>query len=279
MNRSANYNQIARDTRRGGGGLFGLVGRQAIDIVSEVGAAGIVLWRSTLALRGLRRSFRLLVDQMKRIGVESLPLVIFTSIFTGAVAAVQAAYQLKDYVPKIYLGTAIYKAVVIELGPVLTALVVGGRVAASIAAELGTMRVTEQIDAMDAMAIDPMRYLTMPRIVAALVMLPALTIFADVLAVFGGFVVANVSLDISERTFVDGMQFMFYPGDVLGGLVKACFFGGIIALMGCTAGLRAEGGAVGVGNAATRAVVASCVLILVFDYVLTTLLYRVLFGT
>lgn len=263
---------------RGGGGFFGFVGRNAVDVITEVGAAGIVLGRSALALRHLPRSLRLVLDQMRRIGVESLPLVIFTSVFTGAVAAVQAAYQLKDYVPKIYLGTAIYKAIVIELGPVLTALVVGGRVAASIAAELGTMRVTEQIDAMEAMAIDPSRYLTMPRIAAALIMLPALTVFADTLAIFGGFVVSSVSLDVSAKTFVDGMQFMFYPGDILGGLVKACFFGGIIALMGCTSGLRAAGGAVGVGQAATRAVVSCCMLILVMDYVLTTVLYRVLFG-
>lgn len=258
--------------------LFQRVGHVAVGSVSEVGAAGIVLWGSLVSLRRLPRSFGLVVEQMRRIGVESLPLVMITSIFTGAVAAVQASYQLKDYVPRIYLGTAIYKAVVIELGPVLTALVVGGRVAASIAAELGTMRVTEQLDAMDAMAINPVRYLAMPRILAALVMLPVLTVFADMLAIGGGFVVSNVSLDISGRTFFDGMRFLYYPGDILGGLVKACAFGGIIAIMGCTAGFRTWGGAVGVGRAATRAVVTSCVFILLMDYVLTMFLYRVLFG-
>lgn len=258
-------------------GIFVTLGRGAIHLTAEVGAAGLLFWRGLFAVRAVPRSMPLVVEQMRRIGVESLPLVIITSIFTGAVTAVQAAYQLKEFVPDIYLGTAIYKSVVIELGPVLTALVVGGRVSASIAAELGTMRVTEQVDAMSAMAIDPVRYLAMPRIMGALIMLPVLTIFADALAIGGGFVVSNVALDISPKTFVAGMKLYFFAGDVFGGLVKALCFGGIIALMGCAAGLRARGGAVGVGQAATRAVVASCVLILISDYVLATLLFGILF--
>ncbi|MCD4689858.1 ABC transporter permease [bacterium] len=128
------------------------------------------------------------------------------------------------------------------------------------------------------MAIDPHRYLVMPRVVAALIMLPALTAIADVLAIGGGFVVAGAALDVSGKVFVDGMKFMFYAGDIFGGLIKACAFGGIIAMMGCTAGLRAMGGAVGVGRAATRAVVSSCVLILVGDYILTTLIYGIIFS-
>ncbi len=261
-----------------GAGLFGTIGRVVIGLVTEVGFASVLLWRSMLAMGKLGRSLPLVIEQARRIGVESLPLVIMTSVFTGAVTAVQAAYQLKDFVPKIYLGTAIYKSVVIELGPVLTALVVGGRVSASIAAELGTMRVTEQIDAMDAMGIDPVRYLTMPRIVAALVMLPVLTVFADILAIGGGFFVSNASLDLSPKIFIEGMKMYFVARDVMSGLTKAFVFGGIISLMGCAAGLRAFGGAVGVGAAATRAVVTSCVLILVSDYVLAVLLFQIIFG-
>ncbi len=261
-----------------GAGLFGTIGRVVIGLVTEVGFASVLLWRSMLALRKLGRSAPLVIEQARRIGVESLPLVIMTSVFTGAVTAVQAAYQLKDFVPKIYLGTAIYKSVVIELGPVLTALVVGGRVSASIAAELGTMRVTEQIDAMDAMGIDPVRYLTMPRIVAALVMLPVLTVFADILAIGGGFFVSNASLDLSPKIFIEGMKMHFVARDVMSGLIKAFVFGGIISLMGCAAGLRTFGGAVGVGAAATRAVVTSCVLILVSDYVLAVLLFQIIFS-
>jgi phospholipid/cholesterol/gamma-HCH transport system permease protein len=262
-----------------GAGVFGTVGRFAIELVTEVGFAGVLFWRGLLSVRKLGRSMPLVLEQARRIGVESLPLVMITSIFTGAVTAVQAAYQLREFVPKIYLGTAIYKSVVIELGPVLTALVVGGRVSASIAAELGTMRVTEQIDAMDAMGIDPVRYLTMPRVVAAIVMLPVLTVFADILAIGGGFFISNASLDISPTTFIEGMKLYFFPRDVMGGLIKACAFGGIISLMGCAAGLRTTGGAVGVGASATRAVVASCVLILMSDYVLAVLLFRIIFKS
>jgi len=262
-----------------GAGLFSSIGHAAIEVVTEVGFAGVLFWRTVLSTRKFGRSIPLILEQARRIGVQSLPLVIITSIFTGAVTAVQAAYQLKEFVPKIYMGTAIYKSVVIELGPVLTALVVGGRVSASIAAELGTMRVTEQIDAMDAMAIDPVRYLMMPRVVAALVMLPVLTVFADILAIGGGFFVANASLDLSPKIFIEGMRMFFVPQDVFGGLIKAFVFGGIISLMGCSAGLRTVGGAVGVGTSATRAVVTSCVLILMSDYVLAVLLFQILFGS
>ena len=276
MRDSIYASQEAREP--GTGGVLVTLGAAAIRLVVEVGASGVLFWRGLLALRELPRSMPLTFEQMRRIGVESLPLVIITSVFTGAVTAVQAAYQLREYVPDIYIGTAIYKSVTIELGPVLTALVVGGRVSASIAAELGTMRVTEQVDAMRAMAIDPIRYLAMPRIVGALIMLPVLTVFADALAMGGGFVISNASLGITPTTFIEGVKMFFFAGDVFGGLIKAFVFGGIIALMGCAAGLRARGGAVGVGQAATRAVVASCVLVLVSDYVLATLLFKVIFG-
>lgn len=269
---------ISATSREQHGGFFTALGAAALEFVRETGASGMLFWRGLVALRMLPRSMPLVFEQALRIGVESLPLVVITSVFTGAVTAVQAAYQLKDFVPEAYIGTAIYKSVVIELGPVLTALVVGGRVSASIAAELGTMRVTEQVDALEAMAIDPVRYLAMPRIIAALIMLPVLTIFADALAIGGGFVISNASLGVTPSTFLNGVRMFFFEGDVFGGLIKSFVFGGIIALMGCAAGLRARGGAVGVGQAATRAVVASCVLVLVSDYVLATLLFKVIFG-
>ena len=220
----------------------------------------------------------LLVQQMVAIGLGSMPLTVIVALFTGAVAAVQASYQFRDYVPMIYLGTVIGKSVVIELGPVLTALVVGGRVGASIAAELGTMRVTEQVDAMETMGISPTRYLVVPRVVAAVLMLPILTIFADVVAIFGGYLVAVLTLDVSGHTFTSGLRLYFHLRDVFSGLIKSFFFGGIISLMGCYYGLRSEGGAEGVGVATTHAVVASCLLILIVDYLLASFLFRVLFA-
>ena len=220
----------------------------------------------------------LVVQQMVSIGLGSMPLTVIVALFTGAVAAVQASYQFRDYVPMIYLGTVIGKSVVIELGPVLTALVVGGRVGASIAAELGTMRVTEQIDAMETMGISPTRYLVVPRVVAAVLMLPVLTIFADVVAIFGGYLVAVLTLDVSGHTFTSGLRLYFHLRDVFSGLIKSFFFGAIISMMGCYYGLRSEGGAEGVGVATTHAVVASCLLILIVDYLLASFLFRVLFA-
>jgi phospholipid/cholesterol/gamma-HCH transport system permease protein len=225
------------------------------------------------------RSYRLVVAQMHAIGVGSLGLVFVTSVFTGAVAAVQAAYQFSTVVPMKYIGSVIMRSVIIELGPVLTALIVGGRVGASIAAELGTMRVTEQIDALEAMAINPVRYLVVPRVVAAIIMVPALVVLADAIAIFGGWLVAITSLGVSSHTYVVGLKQFFQMKDIWSGMVKSTCFGAIIGWMGCYYGFRTEGGAEGVGQATTRAVVAICVLVLISDYVLATVLFRFIFAS
>ena len=221
------------------------------------------------------RHIRLLSDQMLFMGVNSLPLITLTSIFIGAVSAWQAAYQMEGYVPLMYLGTGVSKAVFIELAPVLTALVVAGRVGASIAAELGTMRVTEQIDAMETLAIDPVSYLVTPRIISGMIMLPVLVVYADVIAILGASAVAVFLLDMEPETFYNGMKMFFKISDVLSGLVKAVAFGLLISILGCFHGFRAEGGAQGVGFATTRAVVTSSVLIFVSDYIIATLLFQV----
>ncbi len=220
---------------------------------------------------------RLLVEQMNTIGVGSLGLVVVVSLFTGAVAAVQAAYQFSTVVPLKYIGSVIMRSIIIELGPVLTALVIGGRVGASIAAELGTMKVTEQVDAMRAIGINPIRYLIVPRVVAATIMLPVLTVFADFVGVFGGYVVAVASVGVSTATYVNGLKDFFYMRDLVSGLIKAVVFGNIIGTMGCYFGLNTEGGAEGVGAATTRAVVSSCVLVLVSDYLLANVLFQIIF--
>ncbi len=246
--------------------------------LQNAGEVFILLGEILRDLPGGLRRIGLTVTQMQAIGLGSMPLTVIVALFTGAVAAVQASYQMRDYVPMIYLGTVIGKSVVIELGPVLTALVVGGRVSAAIAAELGTMRVTEQIDAMETLGISPIRYLVVPRFLAAIVMLPVLTIFADIVAILGGYLVATLTLDVSGHTFTEGLRLYFKVQDVVSGLIKAFFFGMIIATMGCHYGLRSEGGAEGVGEATTRAVVASGILILIVDYLLASFLFRVLFA-
>ena len=252
--------------------------RVLLSWLQDVGEIFILLGDVVREIPAGARKVNLLVAQMSHIGIGSMPLTVIVALFTGAVAAVQASYQFRDYVPMIYLGTVIGKSVVIELGPVLTALVVGGRVGASIAAELGTMRVTEQIDAMETMGISPVRFLVVPRVLAALIMLPVLTIFADVVAILGGYLVSTLTLDVTSHTFVSGLKLYFKSQDVFSGLIKAFSFGGIIAMMGCYYGLRSEGGAEGVGLATTRAVVASCLMILIVDYLLASFLFRVLFA-
>ncbi len=247
------------------------------DWLAEIGRATSMMLETTQASLERLPSARLITQQMEAIGVGSLWLVIVVSVFTGAVAAVQAAYQFNAMVPLKYLSGVILRSVVIELGPVLTALVIGGRVGASIAAELGTMKVTEQIDALRAMGISPVRYLVAPRVIAAIIMLPILTIYADAIAVLGGYVVAVVSLNVSTPTYMQGLREFFHMKDLLSGLLKAVFFGNIIGMMGCYYGFQTEGGAEGVGKATTSAVVTSCVLILILDYILATILFRIIF--
>jgi phospholipid/cholesterol/gamma-HCH transport system permease protein len=253
------------------------VGQRVVGGMEQVGSVSIFFLRVLRAVPGFWKKGHLVLEQMVAIGVESMPLVLVTSIFTGGVAAVQAAYQFQDYVPMRYLGSVIGKSVVIELGPVLTALVVAGRVGASIAAELGTMRVTEQIDALETIGISPIRFLAVPRLLAGMVMLPIVTVFSDFLAIGGAYVVALLSLDVATNTFMEGLRLFFHLRDVFGGLVKSLFFGVVITMMGCYFGFNAEGGAEGVGKATTRAVVSSCLLILILDYMLASLLFRVIF--
>ncbi|KPL19940.1 MAG: ABC transporter permease [candidate division Zixibacteria bacterium SM23_81] len=249
------------------------IGRKSISFVEQVGGVIFLLGRIFKSLPKLFGNFGLTVEQMSQMGVSSLPLVLLTSVFTGAVSSVQAAYQFQDFVPMRYLGTAVGKAVVIELGPVLTALVVAGRVGTSIAAELGTMKVTEQIDALETLAIDPVPFLVTPRFIAGLTMLPILTIMADFVAIMGGYTVALLFLDVSSHTFLSGLKMFFHFRDVIAGLFKAFIFGGIIATIGCYQGFQTRGGAKGVGQSTTRAVVISSVLILIGDYFIASLLF------
>ena len=250
-----------------------VVGKKTTLFFETVGEFSLLIKNILLGLPGSVKKFHLTVEQMLYMGVNSLPLIMITSIFTGGVASVQAAYMFSDYVPMRYLGTAVGKSVILELGPVLTALVVAGRVGAAIAAELGTMKVTEQIDALETLALDPVKYLVVPRFVSGLIMLPILTIFADFIAIMGGLLVSVAFLNVSSYTFLNGLKLFFHMRDVWAGLLKAFVFGGIIALVGCYMGFRTEGGAEGVGRSTTRAVVFASVLILITDYILASFLF------
>ena len=241
--------------------------------MADIGGVSLLTWNLLKALpKGILRG-NLVFQQMLYMGVNSIPLVFLTSLFTGAVTSVQAAYQFSDLLSMRYLGSAVSKAVIIELGPVLTALVVTGRVGAAIAAELGTMKVTEQIDALETMALNPTEYLVVPRFVGGLIMLPVLTIFADLIAILGGLFVAMAFLDVTSHTFLTSVRSFFEMTDLWAGLTKSFAFGAIIAIIGCYQGFNTSGGAEGVGRSTTKAVVVASVLILISDYFLASLIF------
>ncbi len=253
-----------------------VIGRRGVRFINAVGGLCLLLGKFVISLKDVHRSGKVIFQQLYAIGVRSLPLVAVISVFVGAVAAWQAAYQFKFIgAPLRLLGHAVGKAVVIELAPVLTALVVAGRVGAGITAELGTMRVTEQIDALDSMGISPIRYLVMPRILSCLFMLPLLVFFSNFVAIIGGLIISVLGVDVSSEMFLNGFRNSFKLMDFINGLIKAGVFGLIIGTVGCYEGFRARGGAQGVGVATTNSVVISCVLILVFNFIFAVILFRI----
>lgn len=213
------------------------------------------------------------VRQMEQIGVRSLLVAAITTTFTGMVLALQSAYSLPSLGVKFYVGTLVSKSVVRELGPVLTALIVGGRIGAGMTAELGTMKVTEQIDALRSMASDPVKELVVPRLAATLFTLPALTVIGNVLGIAGGLIVAVSQLNISAAFYLNDVFDALTLQDVSSGVGKSFFFAYFIAIIGCYNGLSARGGADGVGRATTNTVVYASILVLVSDFFLTKLFY------
>lgn len=199
------------------------------------------------------------------LGVDSLPIGMFIALFTGIVLAMLADYSVGDLVPPYFVGTLVHKSVTMELAPVLTGLALAGRVGANIAAEIGTMKVTEQVDALETLAYDPYAYLVVPRVLAGTVMFPVVVGAAMIVGVVSGWLAALWIIDVSTPQFLKGVRLFFDEFDVRYGLVKSASFGTAVTLIGSYAGLNARGGAQGVGGAATRAVVISAVMILVLD--------------
>ncbi len=215
--------------------------------------------------------FRNIAQQFWTIGYNSLPVVGLTAVFTGAVLALQSSLGFQAFAASTAIPKLVVLSITRELGPVLASLMVAGRVGAAIAAELGTMRVTEQIDALETLATNPMKYLVAPRVLAGLLMMPVLVLVADVIGVLGGFVVSSFILRYNESAYLINTINAVKTQDVASGLVKAAVFGTIITMLGCFNGYRSRGGAQGVGIATTNAVVYASVLILFFDYFLTEL--------
>jgi phospholipid/cholesterol/gamma-HCH transport system permease protein len=242
------------------------------ETVSQLGAISRFFFRIMRALPATMARFHLIMEQMLILGVKTIPIVLLTSAFVGLVSAWQVKYLFSDVMPLTYLGAAVGKAVFTELGPVLTALVITGRIGARLAAELGTMRVTEQIDAMTCLSLDPYTYLLAPRMVAAAVMVPILTVFSAFFAIISAQLLAQFAMGLHPATFYNGLKMLFRVQDVIICLVKAFVFGISIALSGCYFGFLTTGGAVGVGESTKKAVVFGMVLIMVSNLIVVNVL-------
>lgn len=257
--------------------VFNFIGGVVMETADALGQVASMWRKSIQAVTRGQFQIDLAIDQMYEIGVQSFSVVSLTSLFTGMVLAFQSGFSfIKVFNEPIYVGSVVGLSLVKELGPVLTSVVLAGRVGAAITAELGTMNVTEQLDALYTLGTNPIRYLAVPRLLAMAIMAPILAGLANIIGITGGFLVATLQLNISSGTYWDEVKTMVDFNDVAHGLIKMFFFGIIIVTTSCYKGFNTSGGAEGVGRSTTEAVVVSMVLILVGDYFLSALL--VAFG-
>jgi len=249
------------------------LGRTVLALFAEVGRSSLFL--KDALVQGMTPHFywRQIFTQMMRIGYFSLPVVGLTAFFTGGVLALQIYIGSSRFNAENLVSSIVALGITRELGPVLAGLMVAGRVAAAIAAELGTMRVTEQIDALSTLSTNPYKYLVGPRLIAGVITLPLLVVIADTIGIMGGYIVGTKSLGFNGAAYIKNTVDFLEVGDVTSGLIKAAVFGFIIALMGCYHGFNSKGGAQGVGRATTNAVVSASILILAANYAMTSLLF------
>jgi phospholipid/cholesterol/gamma-HCH transport system permease protein len=254
--------------------IFAAIGKMMLAFMQEVGRLFVFMGNAIVSVFLPPFYWSLLVKQLLRVGYFSLPVVGLTAFFTGGALALQIYTGAARYGAEAFVPIVVMVGICRELGPVIAGLMVAGRVAAAIAAEVGTMRVTEQIDALTTLATNPMKYLVVPRLVAAVISMPILVAIADSVGIFGGYVVSTGTLGFTGSIYLKNTVDAITFTDVSSGLIKAAAFGFIIALMGCYHGFHSKGGAQGVGAATTSAVVSSSILILAANYVLTQLLFK-----
>jgi phospholipid/cholesterol/gamma-HCH transport system permease protein len=253
--------------------VFDNFGKAVMENVEEMGKIlllfiSIVSWMVRPPLK-----LSLIFKQLEFVGVKSIFVVVLTGTFTGMVLALQSYYGFRLFSAESLVGSTVALSMTRELGPVLTALMVTARAGSAMAAELGTMRVTEQIDALSVMAANPVKHLIVPRVVAGVIMLPILTIVSDFMGILGGYFVGVMVLNINEGVFIKNITRYVDLGDLYNGLTKAAVFGLILSLVGCYKGFNTTGGAEGVGKATTEAVVLASITILVSDYFLTAIMF------
>lgn len=256
-------------------GFAQMVGHRFMDFVRYAGGLSVLMGETLfwVPMPPFRR--RQVLEQMSKIGVDSLPIVSLISLFTGMVLALQSAYQMQKMSAEMYIASLVALSMTRELGPVLTALIVAGRVGASITAELGTMKVTEQIDALETLATNPIKYLVVPRFIALMIMMPILTLYSDIIGGVGGYIIGVYKLGISHAMYMKNTWSPLRHKDIFTGLVKSFFFAIIMCIVACYEGMSTEGGAEGVGRATTSCVVTSFILIIASDCFFTALFYFV----
>ncbi|HLS48278.1 MAG TPA: ABC transporter permease [Gemmatimonadales bacterium] len=248
------------------------IGRGVLGVAAQSGRFSFFLADAARGLPEVRIWWPRMMTEAWNIGIGSFLIVILISAFAGAVTALQTGYQFTGSIPYYIVGTLVVSSIILELGPVLTALILSGRIGARYAAELGTMRVTEQIDALESLGRSPASHLVVPRVVAGFIMIPALTVFANLSGVLAGWISVKAVLPVTDADFVYGAQYYYRPFDAYYSLIKAFFFAGAITTISCYMGFNTQQGAEGVGKATTTAVVASSVFILVLDVVITRIL-------
>lgn len=237
--------------------------------LSELQDVSLLLWQSIVSLTSKPRYYADMIRQMDLIGVGSLPIVLLTGFFTGAVLVLQTFPTLEYYSIQNESGRSVATSLIRELGPVLTALMVSGRIGSAISAELGSMLVSQQIDAMRALGTDPIRKLVAPRLIALILMLPLLTVAADIFGLIGGGIIANYLFNQDINVFINSVRNGISTSDIVGGIIKPLFFGLVIGAVSCHKGLSTTGGTVGVGRSVTNAVVISSIWVIIFDFFLS----------
>lgn len=254
-------------------GWMDRLGENFLSFVKYTGGVSVLFGRTFFRVFIPPFKRRQILDQMIKVGIDGLPIVFLTSMFTGMVLALQAAYQMQRLSATLYIASLVALSMTRELGPVLTALIIAGRTGASITAELGTMRVTEQIDALETLATNPIKYLVTPRFLALFFMLPLLTVYADIIGIFGGYLIGVFKLNITNNLYMNITWNALELKDIMTGIIKSFAFAAIICTIACYEGMNVEGGAEGVGNATTKAVVRAFILIIAADCLFTALFY------
>lgn len=254
--------------------LLGHVGFAALNLFHDIGSFSVFFVKAVRTLFTTRFKVSKWFEQMERIGVESFYIVVLTGTFAGMVFALQSYIGFKRVGGEQFIGAIVSLGMIRELGPVLTGLMVTGRAGSAIAAELGTMSITEQIDALITLRINPFQYLVVPRILAATVILPALALFCMICGILGGYIICVSVLELSAEDYMTNIRTYVEVSDIIGGMIKSAAFGLILSWVGCYKGFYTQGGARGVGISTTKAVVLASIMILISNYFLTKMLER-----